>query len=184
MYHDLLDLGLLLENERHWSANPRGLRMRGTANWWVRLKSMRLLVFSTLVARGEFDMGQLATLVGSMRVSIQALTSWAPKVHRASGSGCAKLSAIVHICFFACYHGMSLKCSRFRKITFLQAHVVLKPLVSLIGRLVACSARISVDTQTQTHTLTLAAHACRGLIKVKDYNIPSLTSISSTISKF
>ena len=36
---------------------------------------MRLLVFSTLVACGEFDMGQLATLVGSMRVSIQALTS-------------------------------------------------------------------------------------------------------------
>ena len=44
-----------------------------------------------------------------------------------------------------------------------QAGVVLKPLVSLTGRLVACSARISVDRQTdrQTERLTLAAHARR-----------------------
>ena len=33
-----------------------------------------------------------------------------------------------------------------------QTRVVLKPLVSLIGCLVACSARISVDTHTHTHT--------------------------------
>ena len=45
---------------------------------------------------------------------------------------------------------------------FFQARIVLKPLVSLIGRLVACSARISVDTHTQTDTVTLAAHARRG----------------------
>ena len=30
----------------------------------------------------------------------------------------------------------------------------MKPLVSRIGRLVACSARISVDRQTDTHTHT------------------------------
>ena len=48
------------------------------------------------------------------------------------------------------------------------ALVALKLLVSLISRLVACSARIVVDrqTDTQTHrttTVTLAAHARRGL---------------------
>ena len=40
---------------------------------------------------------------------------------------------------------------------------VLKPLVPLIGRLVACSARICVDTQTDRQTVTLATHARRGL---------------------
>ena len=43
-----------------------------------------------------------------------------------------------------------------------RARVVLNPLVSLMGRLVACSARISVDRQTDRRTL--AAHARRGLI--------------------
>ena len=51
--------------------------------------------------------------------------------------------------------------------------MVLKPLISLIGRLVACSARISVDTQTDRHTdtrstVTLAAHARRGLTTAGD----------------
>ena len=55
-----------------------------------------------------------------------------------------------------------------RSILFL-ALVALKLLVSLISRLVACSARIVVDKQSdkQTHrlsTVTLAAHARRGLI--------------------
>ena len=45
-----------------------------------------------------------------------------------------------------------------RLYTF-QDHVVMKPLAPLIGRLVACSARISVDRQT---TVTLAAHARLG----------------------
>ena len=47
----------------------------------------------------------------------------------------------------------------------------MKPLVSLIRHPVACSARISVDTQTDrqtdrqtNYTVTLAAHARRGLI--------------------
>ena len=47
--------------------------------------------------------------------------------------------------------------------------VALKLLVSLISRLVACSARIVVDKQTdrqtrRTTTVTLAAHARGGLI--------------------
>ena len=51
-----------------------------------------------------------------------------------------------------------------RHIIFL-ALVALKLLVSLISRLVACSARIVVDRQThRTTTVTLAAHARRGLI--------------------
>ena len=47
----------------------------------------------------------------------------------------------------------------------------MKQLVSLMGRLVACSARISVDTHMHTDrqidkptTVTLAVHARRGLI--------------------
>ena len=52
---------------------------------------------------------------------------------------------------------------------FFLALVALKLLVSLMSRLVACSPRIVVDRQTdrQTHsttTVTLAAHARRGLI--------------------
>ena len=53
-----------------------------------------------------------------------------------------------------------------------QARVPLKPLVSLISRLVACSSRINIDTQIDRQTdrqtdrpstVTLAAHARRGL---------------------
>ena len=47
---------------------------------------------------------------------------------------------------------------------YFHALVALKLLVSLISRFVACSARIVVDRQTQrTTTITLAAHARRGL---------------------
>ena len=53
----------------------------------------------------------------------------------------------MHIGFFACFQGKSLERSRF--LFIIQAHVVLKPLVSLIGRLVACSARTEqTDRQT------------------------------------
>ena len=45
-----------------------------------------------------------------------------------------------------------------RPFTF-QARVVLKPLVSIIGRLVACSARISVNTHRQTDKATFSAYA-------------------------
>ena len=77
---------------------------------------------------------------------------------------------IMHIGFFACFHAISLAQS-FQlnvHIVFL-ALVALKLLVSLISRLVTCSARIVVDRQTdqQTHrttTVTLAAHARRRLI--------------------
>ena len=80
----------------------------------------------------------------------------------------------MHIGFFACFHAISLERSRFSKIATFHFHalVALKLLVSLISRLVACSARIVVDRQTerqtQTHrptTVTLAAHARRGLMK-------------------
>ena len=52
-----------------------------------------------------------------------------------------------------------------RHVIFL-ALVALKLLVSLITRLVACSARIVADKQThRTTTVTLAAHARRGLMR-------------------
>ena len=59
--------------------------------------------------------------------------------------------------FFACFHAISLQRSRFSKfpnITF-HALVALKLLVSLISRLVACSARMVVDTHTHTRTSTV-----------------------------
>ena len=86
------------------------------------------------------------------------------------------VSANLHIGSFACFHAISLERSRFSKNRHILFHalVALKLLVSLISRLVACSARIVVDKQTnkqtnrQTHrptTVTLAAHARRGLTR-------------------
>ena len=77
----------------------------------------------------------------------------------------------MHIGFFSLFSRHISRTQSFqqnRHIVFL-ALVALKLLVSLISRLVACSARIVVDKQTdrQTHratTVTLAAHARRGLI--------------------
>ena len=75
----------------------------------------------------------------------------------------------MHIGFFASFSRHISRTQSFqqnRHINFL-ALVALKLLVSLISRPVACSPRIVVDTQTHTHrpsTVTLAAHACRGLI--------------------
>ena len=91
----------------------------------------------------------------------------------------------MHIGFLACFHAISLELSRFGKIAtfFFHALVALKMFVSLISRLVACSPRIVLDKQTDrqtdrhTHTrtqndytVTLAAHARRGLIKVISYH--------------
>ena len=81
----------------------------------------------------------------------------------------------MNISFFACFHGISPERSGFSKIAtlFFHALVALKLLVLLISRLVACSARIVADKQTdrqtdrhthRTTTVTLAAHARRGLI--------------------
>ena len=79
---------------------------------------------------------------------------------------------IMHIGSLACFHAISLErlFQQNRHIIFLVL-VALKLLVSLISRLVACSARIVVDTHTDRQTDTqndycnpLAAHARRGLI--------------------
>ena len=98
-----------------------------------------------------------------------------PRCAERAKPGRGKPVLIMHIGFLACFHAISLECSRFsenRHIIFL-ALVALKLLVSLISRLVACSVRIVADRQTdrqtnrQTHrttTVTLAAHARRGLI--------------------
>ena len=74
----------------------------------------------------------------------------------------------MYIGFLACFHAIRISRTqsfqRNRHVIFL-ALVALKLLVSLISRLVACSARIVADKQThRTTTVTLAAHARRGLI--------------------
>ena len=63
---------------------------------------------------------------------------------------------IIHIGFLASFHAISPERSGFSKIaTFIfQALVALKLLVSLISRLVACSARIVADRQTDKQTDT------------------------------
>ena len=81
---------------------------------------------------------------------------------------------IMHIGFFACCHAISLERSRFSKIAtlFFLALVALKLLVSLISRLVACSARIVVDTHIHTHTDTENDYCnprCACASRYKDY---------------
>ena len=99
-----------------------------------------------------------------------------PRCAERAKRGRGKPVLIMHIGFLACFHAISLECSRFSKIAtlFFPALVALNLLVSLISRLVACSARIVADKQTgkqtdkQTHrttTVTLATHARRGLIR-------------------
>ena len=87
------------------------------------------------------------------------------------------LLAVCIVFFFyfpAYFHAISAEHICFRKITFfiIQALIVLKPLVSLIGRSLACSARIAVDRHTYTHkpsTVTITAHAHQGLIMLQAY---------------
>ena len=64
---------------------------------------------------------------------------------------------------------ISLERSHFsRKSPFIfQARIVLKPLVSLLGRLVACSARISVDTQTERLKAWLAPRGPRPVAEIR-----------------
>ena len=96
-----------------------------------------------------------------------------PRCAERTKPGRGKPVLIMHIGFFACFSRHISRTQLFqqnRHIIFL-ALVALKLLVSLISRLVACSARIVVDRQTdrQTHrqihrmtTVTLTAHAHRG----------------------
>ena len=73
-----------------------------------------------------------------------------------------------HVGFFACFHTISLERSRFRKIaTLYPCSRCLQPLGATHWPIVACSARTGADRQTAdrlTSTVTLAAHARRGLI--------------------
>ena len=95
-----------------------------------------------------------------------------PRCAERAKHGRGKPVLIMHIGFLACFHAIhvSLERSRFSKNRHINfpALVALNLLVSLISRLVARSARIVVDKQTnkqtdrQTHrttTVTLAAHA-------------------------
>ena len=79
-----------------------------------------------------------------------------PRCAERAKRGRGKPVLIMHIGFFACFHAISFERIRFSKIATLYiflALVALKLLVSLISRLVACSARIVVahrDTYTDT----------------------------------
>ena len=78
--------------------------------------------------------------------------------------------AYAHVGFFSCLPHISGKQSfHDNRLFIFHAFVALKLLVSLIGRLAACSARINIDRQTdrwtdRPSTITLAVHARRGLI--------------------
>ena len=89
-----------------------------------------------------------------------------PRCAERAKPGRGKPVLIMHIGFLACFHAISLERSRFSEIAtfFFPALVALKLLVSLMSRLVACSPRIDVDRPHRTTTVTLAAHARRGLM--------------------
>ena len=77
-----------------------------------------------------------------------------PRCAERAKPGRGKPVLIMHVGFLACFHAISLERSRFSKIAALifPALVALKLLVSLISRLVACSARIIADKQTDRQT--------------------------------
>ena len=78
-----------------------------------------------------------------------------PRCAELAKRGRGKPVLIMHIGFLACFHAISLERKRFSKIaTFFPALVALNLLVSLISRLVACSARIVADRQTDRQTDT------------------------------
>ena len=80
------------------------------------------------------------------------MTSWASKVHRGRRSrrGSPVWLCILAFRLFSQHIAQTQSFQENRLIIF----QVLKPLVSLIGRFVACSARICVDTHTQTDKVT------------------------------
>ena len=83
-----------------------------------------------------------------------------PRCAERAKPGRGKPVLIMHIGFFACFSRHISRTQSFqqnRHIVFL-ALVALKLLVSLISRLVACSARIVVDRQTDRQTDTQREH--------------------------
>ena len=99
------------------------------------------------------------------------------RVYRASRSGRGKPSAhYAHWIFHFFSQPISRKQSfQANGLFIFKARVVLKPLVSLKGRLEACSGNIRVDRQTDKPTIVkIAAHARRGLISIT--NILKVTS--------
>ena len=143
------------------------MRMRDTANWWTGL-FVCVYSWSPASSSRRFWHG-LVTVVDSLRASIHAircdfLSPQGTQSNRIRSPQCDYAYWLFRLFSRHISRTQSFQENR----PFLsQARVVLKPLVSLIGRLVACSARISVDTQTQidrTTSVTLVAHARRGLI--------------------
>ena len=78
-----------------------------------------------------------------------------PRCDELAKPGRGKPVLIMHnvIGFFACIHVISLERNRFNKIAILY-FLALKLLVSLVNSLVACSARVVVDKQTDRQTDT------------------------------
>ena len=115
---------------------------------------------------------RVSTLLDSTRESILALryNFW-----RLQGTqSCRGKPVLICNWLFRLFSRLISRTQSFQQNRHITVHalVALKLLVSLISRLVACSARIVVDRQTdkQTHrptTVTLAAHARRGLMRLR-----------------
>ena len=78
-----------------------------------------------------------------------------PRCTERAKPGRGKPELIMNISFFACFHAISPERSGFSKIATLVSYLALvavKLFVSLISRLVACSAIIVTDKQTNKHT--------------------------------
>ena len=153
--------------------------MRGTVNWWA---GWSILPFTdswsltSLLRVGH----RVATLLDSTRESILALryNFWRLQGTQSCRGKPVLICILALSLVFTPYLSNAVVSAKSPHFSCQNRHifhalVALKLLVSLISRLVACSARIVVDSQTnrqtnrQTHrptTVTLAAHARRGLI--------------------
>ena len=77
----------------------------------------------------------------------------------------------VCIGLLACFHAISPERSCLWKIAFYFSRSLSEAACIAHSHPIACSARLAMDRQTDTHTqtiLTLAAHACQGLIIRQD----------------
>ena len=94
------------------------------------------------------------------------IASWRALVRNRSHTALAYM----HVGFFTCFRHISgTQSFQESRLFDFHVYVALKVLVLLIGRFIACSARMSVERQTDISTVTLAVLVRRGLISTTDY---------------
>ena len=144
------------------------LRMHDT-NWWAGLLVVCVYLWSPASSTRRVWHG-LATVVDTQHAGVETCRSlWLPGPQRYTDReeqvtvSPMWLGILAFSLVFTAYLSNAVVSGK-SPFYFSSSCVVLKPLLSLIGCLVACSVRISVDTHAdQNNYCNLAAHACRGL---------------------